>query len=1270
MHSLRTKITAVTISAVFVTMIIAAVFGVVAIRNIGLNSSEQMLLLLCEAGQKNIDSGLLDVEQGVQTISAYVESDLDGTEDQKLQAHLDRVSDFFKKVLYKTNGVMTYYYRIDPAVSKNVKGFWFVNTDGEGFQAHEVTDITLYDTEDTSQLVWFTVPKATGEPVWLPPYITDNLDARVISYNMPVYLDDRFIGVIGIELDYTFMAEEINNITLYEHGYAYVNDADGNLVYHPHMDVLTMETLPEVPSGLISDKAIVHYSFEGVDKLGVSLPLCNGDRLNVTVPMKEINARWQKWIAMVVVVFIALLAAFVAFIMRYTSRITKPLQDLTKVAEQIGEGNYDHTLEYDKHDEIGILTRTFSRVTANLKSSITEMNNLTRQLMIQQESLNALLDNMPALNFSKHAETGVYLYCNQGFAEYAHKASPAETVGLTDFDIFDADTAKHFAEDDRKALSMDAPLVFFEDVVDAEGTPRQFQTTKMKFYDSTGRLCLLGMCMDVTELERIRKESDQTKAAYQDAIATSAVYENVVNALIENYFDLYYIDLKTDEYIEYGSWMEQGRRSAERRGTDFFAESRENANRFIYEEDRERFIEAFDKKKLIDETDRHGVFIFNYRLLIDGVPTYVRMKATRTAADDRHIIIGVSNVDAQVKGRLAMARAEEEKKTYMRLSALNGNLIVLYYVDPETEDYTEFSSTTGYENYGLAKQGTGFFKSIYENSLRMVHPEDQPLLLSQATKENVLSTIEKDGVFVLAYRLMRDDLPTYVRLKAAKVEENGKPLLIVGVLDEDAQIRQEKEYAQNLSVARRMATIDSLTGIKNKHAYAQWEEKINAQIRSGEQGPFAVAVCDVNNLKAVNDLYGHKEGDAYIKRACARICDIFSHSPVFRIGGDEFVVIMSGEDYAWRKTLMEQINAVPEDRTKVRIGETIAAGMVEYKKDRHQNLLSVFEEADKAMYEKKQQMKESFLTEAIQTQDDTATEEIPVINVRKHILIADDIEMSREMLGDLLEDDYDILYAADGVETLEVLRSHKNEVDLVLLDLQMPNMNGREVIAEMQVDEELMNIPVVFLTVDQKAELDCLKIGAMDFIPKPFPDIDIVKARIAKCIELSEDRDLIRHTERDKLTGLLNKEYFYRYVSRLDQIYRGTALDAVACDINSFHSVNEKYGRQFCDLVLRSIGMSIRKLARRTGGIGCRQVGDTFLLYCPHRDDYERLISDFLAEVFAEKETAEKVSLRFGVYAGAQQEANIEERFARAVTAANSVKRGSGTICGFYSPAE
>ena len=883
-------------------------------------------------------------------------------------------------------------------------------------------------------------------------------------------------------------------------------------------------------------------------------------------------------------------------------------------------------------------------------------------------SIQSLFNNMPALSFSKDMVTGIYLACNQAFADYAGRKMPADIIGLTDYEIFDPVTAAHFVANDKKALSMDEPYIFFEEAQDASGNPRHFQTTKLKFIDETGRLCLLGMSMDVTEVMQVKKENEEAKAAYQEALNTSTIYENIVEALSGDFFNLFYVDVETGDYIEYGSRTREGQRETEKHGRDFFTEYRKNAENYLYEEDRDTFIETLEKERLLGEIKKHGTFNFYYRLMIKGVPTYVSMKSTYISGDDRYIIIGVSNVDSQVKDRMAAERAEEVRKSYVRLSALAGNLVVLYFIDPENGRYTEFSSTSGYEELGIAKQGTDFFRTSYENGVRMVHEEDQALFRSQFSKENILSTIERDGVFMMDYRLMIGESPTYVRLKAAKVEENGKPLLIVGLLNEDVQIRQEQEYARKLSAARTMATIDSLTGVKNKHAYVQWEEKINTKIEKGVQEPFAVVVCDVNSLKAVNDLYGHKEGDACIRNACAKICSIFSHSPVFRIGGDEFVVLLSGEDYNRRADLIEEINAIPGDTSKILIGETISAGMVEYNKKQHTSVLSVFEEADRAMYERKQFLKQMFPSDDHRPGSHPVPEELPVTNIRKCILIADDIESNREILGDLLEEDYDILYAADGLETLEILHIHKDEISLVLLDLYMPNMTGRDVITRMQVDEELRAIPVIILTVDQEAELDCLRIGAMDFIPKPYSDIEIVKARIGKCIELSEDRDQIRHTERDKLTGLLNKDYFFRYVNRLDHIYKDITLDAVVCDVDRFHSANKKYGRQFGDHVLRSIGTGLRKLARELGGIGCRQGGDTFLLYCPHQEDYEQRLRIFMEEVFAEKETSEKINLRFGVYTDARQKADVEERFACAKMVADSVKDDKETICAFYKP--
>ncbi len=376
MHSIKTRLTAMTVCVVVIVMVIATTLGVNAIRDIGNHNAEQTLLLLCQTGQKDLDYYFQNVEASVKTVAAFVQSDLDGVEDEDLQAHIDRVSDVFQKLAYNTNGVLTYYYRIDPEVSGNVKGFWYINTDGEGFKEHEVTDITAYDTSDTSTLVWFTVPKATGKGVWLPPYITENLGARVISYNVPIYYKGQFIGVIGIEIDYSTMAEVVNHITLYDHGYAFLNSDEGRIIYHPKMDVTTMKTLPQVPNGLLSNDKFIRYSYDGVEKQAVWLPLSNGMRLVVTTPVQEINAAWHKWITEITIVFAALLVAFVVLIATFSGRIIKPLQKLTKAAEEISEGNYDIELDDGRQDEVGILTASFKKLITELKVYIKNLNDM------------------------------------------------------------------------------------------------------------------------------------------------------------------------------------------------------------------------------------------------------------------------------------------------------------------------------------------------------------------------------------------------------------------------------------------------------------------------------------------------------------------------------------------------------------------------------------------------------------------------------------------------------------------------------------------------------------------------------------------------------------------------------------------------------------------------------------------------------------------------------------------------------------------------------
>ena len=376
MRSIRTKYMLLIVCAIVVALGIASLIGALSIKDLGKKDTDKMLDMMCTTGALNLESYFDDVEDSVETVAALVQHSLEDMPLEQLESQVERSRNLFEKVANNTDGVLTYYFRIDPEISKNEKGFWYVNLDGEGFKEHEVTDISQYDTNDTSEIVWFTVPKTTGKGVWLPPYLTENLEARVISYNVPVYWNEQFVGVIGIEIDYETLADEVKNIRLFDDGYAFVLGADSKVIYHPEIDATQIyeQETAQTPDGLWSDKSPVSYTFEGVEKEAVWRQLSNGMRLYVAVPASEINRGWQDMLWKCLIASLILLVIVIIISLRFTRRLTKPLQELTEAAKQVDRGNYELVVDYDKDDELGVLTNTFKQLISNTKEHIASLN--------------------------------------------------------------------------------------------------------------------------------------------------------------------------------------------------------------------------------------------------------------------------------------------------------------------------------------------------------------------------------------------------------------------------------------------------------------------------------------------------------------------------------------------------------------------------------------------------------------------------------------------------------------------------------------------------------------------------------------------------------------------------------------------------------------------------------------------------------------------------------------------------------------------------------
>ena len=163
---------------------------------------------------------------------------------------------------------------------------------------------------------------------------------------------------------------------------------------------------------------------------------------------------------------------------------------------------------------------------------------------------------------------------------------------------------------------------------------------------------------------------------------------------------------------------------------------------------------------------------------------------------------------------------------------------------------------------------------------------------------------------------------------------------------------REALQIEELGATRTLAYTDPLTGVKSKRAYLDIRKQLEQKIAENTAKDFALAVFDVNGLKEVNDNFGHDVGDQHIIGACNLICTILKHSPVFRIGGDEFVAILEGPDFEERRSLISDFNSQIEEN--VRTGKVVVSvGLSTYKPNTGTSFASIFRQADDNMYKRK-----------------------------------------------------------------------------------------------------------------------------------------------------------------------------------------------------------------------------------------------------------------------------------------------------------------------------
>ncbi len=247
------------------------------------------------------------------------------------------------------------------------------------------------------------------------------------------------------------------------------------------------------------------------------------------------------------------------------------------------------------------------------------------------------------------------------------------------------------------------------------------------------------------------------------------------------------------------------------------------------------------------------------------------------------------------------------------------------------------------------------------------------------------------------------------------------------------------------------------------------------------------------------------------------------------------------------------------------------------------------------------------------------------IKHRRLVLVVEDQEINQGILEFILEDTYDIIFASNGVEALKQIEAHLQRLSIILLDLIMPVMDGFEVLERVRNSDDMRHIPIIVLTSEKEAELRALQLGAADFITKPFDAHEVILARVARIIELSEGRRLIQATEFDSITGLLTRGFFFEYAGQMHHFDPKRKMDALVLDIDRFHSINEMHGWESGNRTLALMGDAIRSLLDKTEGIGSRIEADQFYVYLPQQKNYLKILDTLQDQIDA---LSNRISIR------------------------------------------
>lgn len=361
MKSIQSKFLIMIISGMLILAIAITAISLIYIGRVLNSDSDIITESVSDTESLRINHYLKDVEYAVKTLETYTHLTLQGRahmlkmEKLRTEYEEDAINAFYAP-MENLDGIMGFYLRLDTEfVGIPYTGIYAgkATKEATNFVAKEPIDVADWDGE------WFDRAKSTGAPLWIDPYICNNTGLEIISYVAPIYVDNMFIGVVGVDVAFSEITDMVGKISVYDNGFAYLASTENKVLFTPDEHLL--------------NRAETHnHDFAEEHKV-----LDNGMTLIIHADYSDIQRDSYRMTMLILAILVVLLTCFIIITYVLTKKIVRPLREITFAAEHLADGKTELHLDGCKtNDEIGVLADAFEKTAEKLGGYMNYINAL------------------------------------------------------------------------------------------------------------------------------------------------------------------------------------------------------------------------------------------------------------------------------------------------------------------------------------------------------------------------------------------------------------------------------------------------------------------------------------------------------------------------------------------------------------------------------------------------------------------------------------------------------------------------------------------------------------------------------------------------------------------------------------------------------------------------------------------------------------------------------------------------------------------------------